>query len=96
MSAGTRNGRSRRRTRVYDRPATPLERLLAADVLSPAQQAELIAYRDDLNPAALARRISDLQTVLMKLAKEKTEQIYLASFPSLLPDVRKGIRVQAS
>ncbi|HQZ86674.1 MAG: hypothetical protein QG671_2195 [Actinomycetota bacterium] len=88
-----RNGR---RTRVYDRPATPLERLLAADVLSPAQQAELIAYRDDLNPAALARRISDLQTVLMKLAKEKTEQIYLASFPSLLPDVRKGIRVQAS
>ena len=56
----------------------------------------MIAYRDDLNPAALARRISDLQTVLMKLAKEKTEQIYLASFPSLLPDVRKGIRVQAS
>lgn len=30
------------------------------------------------------------------LAKDKTEQLYLASFPSALPDVRRGIRVQAN
>jgi hypothetical protein len=88
-----RNGR---RTRVYDKPSTPLERLLAAKVLSPAQQAELIAYRDQLNPAAIARQIAELQTVLLKLAKDKTEQLYLASIPSALPDVRKGIRIKAS
>ncbi|GAA4817313.1 hypothetical protein [Tomitella cavernea] len=41
-----------RRKRVYDAPATPLERLLDAGALSPAQEAELIAYRDSLNPAA--------------------------------------------
>ena len=35
-----RNGR---RTRLYDQPATPLDRLLAAGVLSPTQQAELVA-----------------------------------------------------
>jgi hypothetical protein len=88
-----RNGR---RTRLYDKPSTPLDRLLAAKVLSPAQEAELVAYRDSLNPAAIGRQIADLQAVLLKLAKDKTEQLYLASFPSALPDVRRGIRIKAS
>lgn len=88
-----RNGR---RTRLYDKPKTPLDRLLAANVLAPDQQAELIAYRDQLNPAEIGRRIADLQTVLLKLAKDKTEQLYLASFPTALPDVRKGVRIKAS
>src|SRR5664280_2872650 len=85
-----------RRTRLYDEPRPPLDRLLAAKVLSPAQEAELVAHRDSLNPAAIARRIADIQTVLLKLAKDKTEQLYLASFPTALPDVRKGIRIKAS
>ena len=55
-----------------------------------------MAYRDTLNPADLARRIADLQQRLLVLAKDKTEQLYLASFPSALPNVRRGIRVQAS
>ena len=88
-----RNGR---RTRIYDKPMTPLDRLLTANVLAPSQQAELIAYRDSLNPAAIGRHIGDLQAVLLKLAKAKTEQLYLASFPTALPDVRKGIRIKAS
>jgi len=33
---------------------------------------------------------------LLKLAKGKTEQLYLASFPTALPNVRKGIRIKAS
>ena len=65
-------------------------------MLSPAQAAELVAYRDSLNPAKIAREIADLQIVLLKLAKEKTEQLYLASIPCALPDIRKGIRVKAS
>lgn len=88
-----RNGR---RTRLYDTPATPLDRLLASKVLTPNQEAELIAYRDSLNPAKIAREIADLQNVLLKLAKEKTEQLYLASFPTALPDIRKGIRIKAA
>ena len=88
-----RNGR---RTRLYDQPATPLDRLLAAEVLSPAQQAEILAHRDSLNPAAIARQIAELQATLLRLAKDKTEQLYLASFPTALPDVRKGIRIKAS
>jgi hypothetical protein len=85
-----------RRKRLYDKPATPLDRLLTAGVLAPAQAAELVVYRDSLNPAKIAREIADLQAVLLKLAKEKTEQLYLASIPSALPDTRKGVRVKAS
>jgi hypothetical protein len=75
---------------------TPLDRLLAAEVLSPAQEAELLAYLDSLNPAAIARQIADLQNRLLILAKDKTEQLYLAAIPTALPDVRKGIRIKAS
>lgn len=93
---GFGSDRNGRRTRLYDTPMTPLERLLAADVLAPTQAADLIAYRDSLNPAAIGRAIADLQTVLLKLAKDKTEQLYLASFPTALPNLRKGIRIKAS
>ena len=90
--ASSANGRRRR---LYDAPQTPLDRLLAADTLSPAQQAELIAYRDGLNPAEIGRRIADLHNRLLLLAKEKTEQLCLSSLPTALPDIRKGIRTQA-
>lgn len=93
---GFGTNRNGRRTRLYDKPATPLDRLLAAKVLAPKQQAELVAYRDSLNPAQIGREIADLQTVLLKLAKEKTEQLYLATIPSALPDVRRGVRIKAS
>lgn len=93
---GFGSSRDGRRTRLYDQPATPLDRLLAAGVLSPAQQADLVAHRDSLNPAKIAREIAELQARLLVLAKEKTEQLHLASIPSALPDLRKGIRVKAS
>ena len=93
---GFGSDRNGRRTRLYDKPATPLDRLLAANVLAPAQAAELVAYRDSLNPAAIGRQIADLQSVLLTLANDKTEQLYLASFPTALPDIRKGIRIKAS
>jgi hypothetical protein len=85
-----------RRKRLYDKPTTPLDRLLAAKILSPVQQAELITYRDRLNPAAIARQIADLQAVLLKLAKDKTEQLHLATIPTPLPDIHKGIRIRAT
>ena len=84
-----------RRKRLYDKPQTPLDRLLAAGALAPAQERELLAYRNKLNPAAIARGIADIQAALLLLAKDKTEQLYLASIPTALPDVRKGIRIKA-
>ncbi|WP_293052574.1 hypothetical protein [Mycobacterium sp.] len=45
-------------------------------------------------PTAIARRIADLQTSLLTLAKDKTQQLYLATTPTALPDARAGIRVK--
>ncbi|WP_009882860.1 hypothetical protein [Brevibacterium aurantiacum] len=87
----TRNGR---RKRVYDAPRTPFDRLLDAGVLSPKQVKDMTAYRDSLNPAKIAAEIARVQDRLLVLSSKKTEQMYLASFPSALPDVRKGVRVK--
>lgn len=91
---GYATSRDGQRRRLYDKPQTPLDRLQAAGVLSAAQESQLLTYRDSLNPAAIARQIADLQTALLNLAKEKTEQLYLASIPAALPDVRSGIRIK--
>ena len=77
-----RNGR---RTRRYDKPQTPLDRLIAAKVLAPQQAAQLLEYRQSLNRAAIGRQIADLQKTLLNLAKDKTEQLYLASIPAPSP-----------
>lgn len=65
-------------------------------MLSPAQITEMTTYRDTLNPAEIGRQIANLQAVLTKLAAEKTEQLYLATLPAPLPELRKGIRTRAS
>ncbi|WP_218958219.1 hypothetical protein [Actinomyces trachealis] len=77
-----------KRKRLYDAPATPLQRLGATDTLTARQKNKLIAYRDSLNPAKIARRIHDLQ------AKDKTDQLYAAQFPGSLPNANKGIRTK--
>ena len=35
-------------------------------------------------------------SLLLNLANDKTEQLYLASISTALPDVRNGIRIRAS
>ncbi len=81
-----------RRKRIYDTPATPLDRLLRAGVLSPAQASELQAHRDRLNPAQIARDIHRYQDQLIGLAKDKTDRMRSA-LPASRPDITHGIRV---
>lgn len=82
-----------RRKRLYDTPATPLDRLLAAQVLSPAQEDELIAHRDSLNPAELARNIQRIQDTLTGLAKRPTLDLQ-AAVAKPPPDTTRGIRTR--
>jgi hypothetical protein len=84
-----------RRKRVYDAPATPFDRLIATGILSPAQQAELTAYRDSLNPLELARRITELQGRLVGLAKDKTDRMRDKLGPAL-PDTDTAIKIRAA
>ncbi|MGL5858424.1 MAG: hypothetical protein ACRC35_08495 [Angustibacter sp.] len=41
----------------------------------------------------LDREIADPQIVLLKLAKDKTKQLYLTNTPSAPPDIRAGIQI---
>lgn len=83
-----------RRKRVYDTPSTPYHRLLAAGVLSPAQEAELAAYKTTLKPAAMASRINQIQQDLTRAAALKTRQLADQTRPKL-PDPT-GIKIRAS
>lgn len=82
-----------RRKRLYDTPRTPLDRLLDAGVLSPAQETGLIAYRDGLNPAHIAREIQRAQDQLTGLARRPTLDLQ-ASLAKPLPDTNAGVKLQ--
>lgn len=62
-----------RKKRVYDKPKTPYQRLVDSGVLDPATRARLAAEHDRLNPADLARRITDIQNQLIRLAECRTQ-----------------------
>ena len=69
---GRRQGRWAQAPAV--RPRTPPGRLLDTDAPADAQKDELIDYRNRLNPAVITRRIIELQDVLVRPAKDKTDQ----------------------
>lgn len=64
-----------RRKRLYDKPRSPYQRLLAAGILSPAQEAELATYKAALKPAQIAREITQIQQELTRLAGRKTRRL---------------------
>ncbi|MGH2747021.1 MAG: integrase [Actinomycetota bacterium] len=61
--------RGARVTRRYDEARTPLQRLLATDLVSEAVKADLRAQYLKTNLVMLARRIGRLQTRLLKMAR---------------------------
>lgn len=67
-----------RRKRVYDTPATPLDRLLASGILSRTQTEELQQLRDSTNPAELTRDILRYQAILTDLARTPTEVLTIS------------------
>jgi hypothetical protein len=84
-----------RRKRLYDDPATPLERVIRSGTLCPDQERELIARRDALDVAALTKQILACQARLMKLSAGKTRRLETQTKPKT-PDVAKGVKVTQS
>lgn len=80
-----------RRRRVYDNLATPFDRLLRSGVLSSEKAAELITYRESLNPAHIAREIDRLQQRLTWLAADKTRKLEAAELAKQ-PDTATGVK----
>ena len=67
-----------RRKRIYDKPATPWQRLQASDVLDAQQLSAVVARIQGINPADLTRQINTIQMRLLDLAKTKTEALAAA------------------
>ncbi|WP_420271817.1 integrase [Occultella aeris] len=82
-----------RRRRNYDSPRTPLERLLEAGTISPAQAAELRARRAAINPAELARDIRRIQDRLAAIARRPTQDL-ADSLVEPIPDTVRGVRTR--
>jgi hypothetical protein len=70
-----KNNHDGRRKRIYDKPATPWQRLQESGTIE-AQQLSVVAARvEGTNPADLTRQINTIQMQLLDLAKTKTEAL---------------------
>lgn len=64
-----------RKRRIYDKPQTPWQRVLAASILNEEQITVHRARIDNVNPADLTRTITTIQTRLIDLARDKTQTL---------------------
>ena len=67
-----------RRKRIYDKPATPWQRLQASGVLDTQHLSTVAARIEGINPADLTRQINAVQLQLLDLAQAKTEALAAA------------------
>jgi hypothetical protein len=70
-----RSNKHGKKTRVYDKPRTPCQRVIDSGILTPEKAAELAALFEITDPAELTRKITAIQTRLIALAKDKTEAV---------------------
>ncbi len=76
--------------RKYDRPATPYQRLMESNQIADQTKRELRRIYENLNPAALYRRITALQEQLEEASAGKLEGYGKPSYRG--PDIRIGKR----
>jgi hypothetical protein len=76
---GWRSNKHGKKTRIYDKPRTPYQRVIDSGILTGAKAAELAELMDTTNPADLSRRITTIQTRLIALVEAKTRALPSAS-----------------
>lgn len=72
---GWRSNKHGKKTRIYDKPRTPYQRVIDSEILTEAKAAELAALMEITNPADLTRGITTIQTQLISLAAAKTRAL---------------------
>jgi hypothetical protein len=70
-----RSNKHGKKTRVYDKPRTPYQRVIDSGAMTAEKAAEFAALFEATNPAELTRHITAIQNRLINLAKDKTEAI---------------------
>ena len=76
---GWRETKAGRNARIYDKPATPHQRLIASGILDETAAATLDAIADPLNPAEITRRVNRIQQQLIASAKARTQAGHIAA-----------------
>jgi hypothetical protein len=79
--------------RVYDRPQTPFDRVLACPEADPRKVAQLQALREQLDPFALAEAIDQKLTRLYALAHQRTRHQPPPKPPALTAVEQQAVRV---
>jgi 5S rRNA maturation endonuclease (ribonuclease M5) len=67
-----------RKKRIYDKPATPWQRLKISGVLDKQRLSKVATRIEGINPADLTRQINAIQMQLLDLAQAKTEALATA------------------
>jgi hypothetical protein len=86
-----------RRKRIYDKPATPWQRLQTSDMRDTQQLSNLAVRIEGINPADLTRQINAIQMQLLDLAKAKTEALAAArhiDLEALQPSINRLAKAQ--
>src|SRR5680860_112560 len=78
-AVGWRSNKHGKKTRIYDKPRTPYQRVLDSGILTEAKAAELAQLMEITNPADLTRGITTIQTQLIALAAAKTRALEASS-----------------
>jgi hypothetical protein len=86
-----------RKKRIYDKPATPWQRLQTSDVIDAEHLSREAARIEGINPADLTRQINAIQMQLLDLAKAKTETLAAArhiDLEALQPSINRLARAE--
>lgn len=85
---GWRSNKHGKKTRIYDKPRTPYQRVLDSGILTDAKATELAELMEATNPADLTRGITAFQTQLIALATAKTRALEASSTRAEIAEAR--------
>ncbi|EPR76518.1 hypothetical protein ADILRU_1283 [Leifsonia rubra CMS 76R] len=86
-----RSNKHGKKTRVYDKPRTPYQRVIDSGTMTVEKAAELATLFEATNPAELTRKIIVTQTRLIALAKDKTATITASVSRAKIDEARTQI-----
>ncbi|GAA4025898.1 DDE-type integrase/transposase/recombinase [Arthrobacter methylotrophus] len=87
-ATGWRSNKHGKKTRIYDKPRTPYQRVVDSGILTTAKAAELAQLMEITNPADLTRGITKIQTQLIALAAAKTQALEDSSTRAQIDEAR--------
>ena len=87
-ATGWRSNKHGKKTRIYDKPRTPYQRVIDSGILTKAKAVELAELMETTNPADLTRGITAIQTQLIAHGAAKTRALEASSTRAEIVEAR--------